>query len=271
MDGTMRNIIYQYWDGAPSKGSEAGRHAMKVYADRIGADYLYEDNPRYQTTLGQYSPHYGAFKPLFNSRFDDYDYILFADTDVWPVEHLEENIFEQFYNTDTEIGVCEEWYQPQIRKKFNVGGINAANDNKWANLVESAYSIKVPRTEAGDVKVYNSGVVVYSKQGRLKAQQQFVQFKKYVNLIEKAGLPSFYTCDQPYLHAMLEHGNFNWITMDYKWNASVFYQPGTTGVRPVMDMRENANFVHVQLNGKHHMSADVLWRIANLPVNDWKI
>ena len=267
----MRNAIYQYWDGSPSKGSDAGQRAMKVYADRIDADYIYEDNPKFVTNLGQYSPHYGGFKPLFDPQFDNYDYILFADTDVWPVEHLDTNIFDQFYDTNTEIGICEEWIQPQMRKTTNVGGINAANDNKWANLIESQYSIKVPRTPDGDVKVYNSGVVVYSKQGRLKAQQHFVDFKRYVGMIQSAGLPSFYTCDQTYLHAMLDVCNFNWTVMDYKWNSSVFYKPGTTGIRPVVDLRNGANFVHIQLNGKHHKDAETLWRVTNLSVDQWKL
>lgn len=272
MGVTMRNVIYQYWDGPPSVGSEAGRHAMSVYADRIGAEYIYEDNPRYVTGLGKYSPHYGAFKPIFDSKFDEYDHILFADTDVWPVEHLEENIFEQFYNTDVEIGICEEWIQPEIRRKVNVGGINASNDRQWARMMESTFHIDLPYTKNGDMKVYNSGVVVYSKEGRKKARQRFIPFEKYVHMIQSAGLPPFYTCDQPYLHAMLEVCDFKWITMDYKWNSSVFYTPGTVGDnRPVTDLRDGANFVHVQLNGKHHMDADKLWRITNLSVEEWNL
>ena len=268
----MKTAVYQYWDGAPSIGSDAGSHAMKIYADRIGADYIYERNPQFVTGLGKYSPHYGAFKPLFDPQFDQYDYILFADTDVWPVEHLEENIFDQFVGTDVEVGICEEWAQPEIRKKVNVGGINATNDKHWKRFIESTYKVSLPETQWGDLRVYNSGVVVYSKAGRLKAQKQFVLFEKYVSSIQEISLPPFYTCDQPYLHAMLEVCKFNWITMGYKWNSSVFYTPGTTGdKRPITDLRDHPNFVHIQLNGKHHMDADKLWRITNLNVEEWNL
>jgi hypothetical protein len=269
----MKTAVYQYWDGPQCSGNDAGSFAMKQYANKIGADYFYDDNPGFVTDLGKYSPHYGAFKPLFDNRFDDYDYILFVDTDVWPVEHTTENIFDQFVGTDVEVGICEEADQPLVRLTVDVGGINGANDKRWLQMIESTFQVKLPVTEQGLPRVYNSGVVVYSKAGRLKAQQKFVQFGKYVSMVQAIGLPPFYTCDQPYLHAMLEVCKFNWITMDSKWNSSVHYVPKTGGnPRPVVDLRTpETNFVHVQLNGKHHFSASKLWDITNLPVDQWKL
>ena len=269
----MKTAIYQYWDGPVCSGNDAGSFAMKIYAKKIGADYFYEDNPGFVTDLGKYSPHYGAFKPLFDTRFDDYDYILFADTDVWPVEHITENIFDQFVGTDTEIGICEEVEQPIFRQKFNVGGINSASDKRWMQMINSTFKVSLPVTKEGLPRVYNSGVVVYSKAGRLKAQQKFVQFDKYVSMVQATSLPPFYTSDQTYIHAMLDVCKFNWITMDNKWNSPVHYVPQTTGnPRPVVDLRTpETNFVHVQLNGKHHMDADKLHRITNLPVEDWNL
>ena len=90
----MKNIIYQYWDGKLTVGCKAGSENMKQYANRIGADYLFEHNPRFVTNLGGYSPHYGAFKPIYNKNFHTYDNVLFTDTDVFAIEGLEENIFE---------------------------------------------------------------------------------------------------------------------------------------------------------------------------------
>ena len=268
----MRNIIYQYWDGPITSAVKAGVAAMKKYADQINADYVFEDNPQWQTTLGKYSPHYGAFKPLYDKRYDEYDYILFADVDVLPIDNLTQNIFEQFYRDPSiDLGICEEWKQPEIRSKFSVAGINSQNDIIWANIVDKRFSITVPRTVDGKVRVFNSGVVVYSKNGRLKARETFVPFNEYVSLINNNNLPSFYTCDQPYLCAMME--SINYQLMDYKWNSPVYYVAGTSGInRPVHDLRTaNTAFVHVQLNGKHHMDADTLHRITNLPVEDWNL
>lgn len=268
----MKTVIYQYWDGPTTSGNEAGRKAMKEYADRIGSDYIYEHEPKFVTNLGRYSPHYGSFKPIYTESFHEYDYVMFADTDVFPVEGLEENIFEQFYDTDYEIGICEEWNAPDARVKHTIGGINNYNDEQWVKLIEDVFNVKMPRNEKGLPRVYNSGVVVYSNYGLLKAKYKFTKFEQYVTMVQTKGLPSFYTCDQPYLHAMLEIGKFKWKTMDYKWNSSVHYKPGTKGPqRPVNDLRDNANLVHIQLGGADNLSESTLHRITNLPVDQWQI
>jgi hypothetical protein len=265
----MRNVIYQYWDGPVPDGVRAGVKLMREYATRIGADHIFEENPRWQTNLGVTSHYFGAFKPIFDGQYDEYDNILFADVDVIPTEDLSENIFEPFYGTDFDMGIVEEWHQPDMRSKYNVGGITTANDDRWAKIVKFAYGVDVPRDKLGRVKVYNTGVVVYTKSGRLNAQKKLGSFGGYIKNVK--GLPVFYLNDQPYLHAMMQ--NLNVSFMDYKWNSSVGYQPQTKDPRPVYDMREanNTNFVHVQLRGKSDFSEDKLKRIANLPTTNWQL
>ena len=268
----MKNIIYQYWDGNVDAEVSAGRDAMKEYAERIGATYLFEDNPKFRTDLGKYSPHYGAFKPIYDDRFREYDYVLFADTDVFPTEGLKENIFEQFVGTDIQIGICSEWKAPENRITYDVGGINHNTDERWVSLVEKTWPVKMPRTKEGNPEVYNSGVVVYSRDGRERARKVFMDFKEYVTFISNNGFPDFYTCDQPYLHAMLQLGNFKWITMDYKWNNSVHFVPQTQWPRPVNDYRGvtgASNFVHIQLSSTELSDKDCLWKIVNSPIHEW--
>lgn len=266
----MKAVIYQYWDGEARPGVIAGSELMKQYADAIGVDYIFELNPQFVKNIGKYSAYYGAFKPIYDRRFYDYDYVLFADTDVIPVAGLKENIFDQFVaNPKVEIGICEEWDQPDVRLKFP-GHISNANDEKWASLVEKKWGVKMPRASSGLLKVFNSGVVVYSNTGLIKASQRFTSFDEYVRMMRDAGIENYYAIDQPYLHAMLDVGRFNWMLMDYKWNSSVHYKSGTSGPnRPVDDLRNNSNFVHVQLHGKHWFDKDKLNRIANLPVDQW--
>lgn len=275
----MKACIYQYWDGPETQGNVAGVKRMKEYAQRVGLDHVYEHNPRWIKSrgmdLGQYTPHYGAFKPVFDGRYDDYDFILFADTDVVPVDGLKEIIFEQFDGTDYEIGVCEEWNAPQTRTKHNIAGITSANDEKWAKIVEEEYCFDetqtFPRTHDNLLRIFNSGVVVYTKKGREVAQHGFRRFDEYVKLIKNNGLPPFYTCDQPYLHAMLFDVKFKWKLMDYKWNSSVHFTPGTTGhSRPVTDLRkEDTCFVHIQLRGADNFDDNKIYKVVNKPVEEW--
>lgn len=267
----MKTAIYQYYDGQSTSGNDAGRKAMEEYATRIGADYIYEQDPRWRTDLGRYSPHYGTFKPIYTDSFYEYDYIMYADTDVFPREGLEENIFEGF---DAEVGICEEHNAPLARKLHTIGGgINNKNDEKWCSVIKEVYGKDMPRTSSGLPKVYNSGMIVWSKQGMEKARKNFKKFASFQAVVKGAGLPDFYTCDQPYIHAMLEVCEFDWVTMPYKWNSSVHYDPASkVKPRKIIDLREeDYNFVHIQMNGADNWSEEKLHRITNLPVEEWQI
>lgn len=270
----MKNVIYQYWDGNVRESCLAGSRNMKAYADRIGADYLFEDNPkflksRFGLDFGSYSPHYGAFKPVYDESFAEYDNVLFVDTDVFTVDGLTENIFENF---DAEIGICTEPSQPK-RRQITLGKITTEADERWASVVEKEYNIQVPRTDEGLMKVYNTGMVLYSKEGLQKARERFVPFQDYVNLIRPHGLPSFYNCDQPYLHAMMLACDFNWVEMDNNWNSYVFTTRDKEhdGRYNVDERTPDTKFVHVQLRGADDWGEREHWNVVNLPRSQWGV
>ena len=268
----MKTAIYQYWDGTPRPSCYAGVRNMREYADRIGADYKFEQNPnwlrtRWKIENGGYSAHYGAFKPLFDSAWDDYDKILFVDTDVFAVDGLTENVFDHFTG---EIGICDEPFQPKQRT-ITTGRITSQQDGRWANMVKNHYGVEVPRTEDGLVRIFNTGMVLYSKEGRLKAQQDFEPFDSYIGLVRTSGLDSFYTCDQPYLHAMMYAKDFDVQEMDNNWNS---YVHGTRDInhekRYIVDHRTpDTKFVHCQFPGADAMDEAQLLRVVNLPREEW--
>ena len=265
------NLIYQYWDGPMTSGVEAGVKAMNAYADRIGVEYLFELNPKFVTNLGKYSPHYGQFKIAFDPKFDHYDHILFADTDVFPIDNLEDSIFDRLHDAD--VGICTEPMQPEIRET-NTGQINKANDERWADIVKKLYNANVPRDIKGRVKVYNSGVVLYNRNALNTIKTKFVKFDHYVNTIRSASLPPFYTCDQPYLHAMLFASGLNVQELNNGWNSIVHFigPKDSSGNRAVNDQRDyDTKFVHIQLSNADYFDSDKLWRITNLPEKDWKL
>ena len=242
---------------------------MKKYAAHIGVEYLFEGNPRFVTNLGGYSPHYGSFKPIYDESFHEYDNVLFLDTDIFAVDGLQENIFEGF---DAEIGICTEPQQPMLRKRG--GMITSAHDELWATMVESKWNVKMPRNDKGLLKVYNSGVVMYSNAGLLKAKKNFVPFKKYVDLVNSTkGLIMFYTADQNYLHAMLEVGKMDWVELDNTWNSYIHLirEVGSNAKVPNDTRTKNTKFVHIQMAGADHFDADKLHRITNLPKDKWEL
>lgn len=281
----MKAVIYQYWEGDLTPGNKAGQELMAEYAEKIGVDHVFEHNPTWpkeariqRTGLGQYQPHFGAFKPIFDDSFSNYDYILFADTDVIPVEtsrkNPRKNIFGEFLGLRheqaenkqplTDLWIAEEWMQPDFRVRHNMGGINNANDEKWARLMKARYNIEVPRDSKGRPKVFNSGVVMYSAAAREIFIEKFDDFRAYNNAVRASGLPSFYGCDQPYVHAMMCK-YLNWDIMPYKWNSQVHFTPGTSGDnRPVSDYRtEETQFVHLQIRGADHWDKEKTVRFVN--------
>jgi len=263
---TASNLIYQYWDGELRPGCNAGVANMRAYAERIGAEYLFEHNPRFVTNLGGYSPHYGSFKPIYDESFHKYDNVLFADTDVFAVDGLTDDIFDGF---DSDIGICTEPDQPKLRVN-TAGRITSERDEKWADFVFSRWGTKVPRTEDGLVKVYNSGVVLYSNAGLLKAADRFIAFDEYVSAINASGLPGFYTSDQSYLHLMLDR--MDWIEMDGGWNSYIHYARQGSEPRFMNDTRtDDTKFVHVQFAGADHLDADTHYRVVNLEQCDWRL
>ncbi len=270
MKRTVKNLIYQYWDGNILPGCAAGSKSMKKYADRISADYLFEHNPRFVTNVGKYSPHYGSFKPIYNDMFQSYDNVLYVDTDVFPVDELRESIFDGF---DADMGICTEPFQPVQRTKIP-GPISKANDEKWARAITAKWKVKMPRTSKGLLKVYNSGVVMYSNKGLHAAKKKFVPFLEYVNMVKSSGVNSFYTADQNYIHAMLTVAAMNYVELDSGWNNYIhqYYTDASKKELKINDSRDdNTKFVHIQLRSADHYDADKLWRITNRPVEEWEL
>jgi len=273
----MRNLIYQYWDGPIPSGTSHSAAQMKQYAERIGASHIFEDNPKWikNNALGKYSPHYGQFKVLFDKKFsDNYDKILFVDADVFPTFQLDENVFDQIADYQ-DIGICLEEQQPAIRALPENANhhISKKWDEKWAKIIKQTWNVSMPRNRDGLLKVYNSGVVLYNMNSIKPKLNKFIPFLQYVNLMKQNGMPSFYTCDQPYIHAMLKVANLEYCEMDQGWNSFVHYvgKRGTPN-RTVLDLRtKDSKFVHIQLSGADDFSPLLLDQITDLPQNLWEL
>ena len=265
----MKNLIYQYWLGNPGIAVQHGVENMKAYAARIGAEHEFQKNPTWAKQKCDYPQYYNAFAPIWEDRFSEYDKILFVDTDVFAVDGLNENIFDQDIK---EIGICDEPHK-EISRLTASGAINTAQDEKWNKVLIQKFGKEMPRNKAGNLKIFNSGVVVYTPEGREKARKNWVPFQKYIDTVRAGGLGRFYTIDQNYLHAMLIIGNHDYTVMHNGWNSYVHYDGESKTVpRAVIDTRtEETKFVHVQLRGAD--DRDGAWHntVVNRPVSEWKL
>lgn len=271
----MKNLIYQFWDtqaqpehkrikGLPS-GVQASVDSMKKYADTIGAEHLFELDPPYLHDHA-HKAYYGAVNPIFREEFHEYDNVLFTDADVFAVDGLKENIFENFTG---DIGMAQEIFEPMLQIVENrIFGKEAFE--AWGKLVEKTYSIKLPRNEKNLLKVYNSGVVLLSQKGMKKAKESFIPFKHYIDTITQSpAVKNFFGADQHYIHTSMFKANLEFVELDYGWNTKVnYYNKDKSKI--LFDKNKNTKLVHVQLRGKRWQNnAETLWKVVNLPVDQW--
>ena len=271
-----KNLIYQYWDGNVRPSAQYGSDCMKAYAEKIGADYLFDRNAGFGQShnLGRVSPYYGCFKPVFDDAIiEQYDKVMFCDTDIFPLENCDENIFDTF---DGELGMATEPLQPEYRYDQKLRKqCNENTENRWAKLVTDKYGCDLPKDEVGRYKVYNSGVVLYSKEGLRKCREQFKPFGEYVSMVENDPLVrgKVYGTDQGYLHAMATSMDIDFVELDNEWNRYITWCPYDSPggfQRTAVDPRtENTKFVHIQMRGADNQSNEWHWTIANRPKEEW--
>ena len=277
----MKNLIYQYWDdsnpdcsgnNAPGRvnlpGVNASKKSIKTYADRIGADHLFEYNPPYLHDR-RFAVYYGAFNPIWRDEFLEYDNVLFLDADIHAVDGLDESIFDGF---DADIGLCTEPLQPKLRAATKVGMVNRHQNELWAGSCEERWGMTIPRTDDGLLEVYNGGVVLYSNEGMRNARKDFMPFEEYVDhVLSIKGCLPYFAADQEYLQVALHAARTNFVRLDNSWNVLVTLHE-RDDKRVIFDRTPDTKFVHpMGLVGVHHYSEEQLWKLTNLPVEEWGV
>lgn len=271
------NLIYQYWDGNWNESIPNSIKEMKSYAKRIGADYIFDKNPRvlhnhFKTDVGvgDYWTHYSCLRPVFDRSFDKYEKTLYVDLDIFPVDGLTENIFDDFHG---EIGICTEPEQPRLRRKTACHRVNHENDEKYAKMCKDVFGVDLPRNRYG-IDVFNCGLEMFSREGRIKARKLFNHPKEYFDALSsiEGGINPWYYCDQPYFTLMMFLHDFDVQLLDNGWNSYVhYYRAKGDEHRTLCDWRDaNTKFVHCQFL-KSIIDNKALWKIVNLPKESWNL
>lgn len=265
----MKNIIYQYWKGDLKPGVIASHKLMKKYAETIGAEYRFDHNIEIASKTVNVPIYYEPANPLVDNSFDEYDNVLLVDVDVFPVENLNENIFEVLNGEDA--GICTEPKQPKYRSIFDVAGITNKNDVKWANILRDKWGINYSFDSKDRPMVYNTGVVVISKAGLQKMKKEWPSFQEYVDVMKQSNLPRFYSLFQDYFSAFIHMDGFNYQAMDNGWNVYM-HKLGSHPNAVVNDNRtELTKLVHIMFRTADDWPADALWRITNRPIEEWNL
>ena len=268
----MRNIIYQYWQGDMKPGVIESTRLIKEYADKIGAEYRFDHNITIAGKTVNVPIYYEPANPLIDESFDEYDNVALVDIDVFPVENLEEDIFAELNGEDA--GICTEPMQPTFREIYNVAGITNENDIRWTQLLKHAWGIDYSYSNNGykdRPKVFNTGVVIISKNGLKKIKATWPSFQEYVNQTGSNGFPKFYRLFQDYFSAFIHKKGFKFKELPNSWNCYM-HKLGSHPNATINDTRpENAKLVHIMFRTADDWPAKALWEITNKPVSEWNL
>ena len=237
----MTSLIYQYWKGSRPEYSYASEEAFRNYADSIKADYHLGNGQINLRCL--HKRYFAALLPVLKPDFDKYDSILYVDMDVMPAPDLKQNIFDL---AEGHIMMSEEGCQPELRTNMQ-GKINSTNDIKWANIVEQTWAKRPLEDHLKRPRVFNSGVVLYTREGIAAIRNKFPSILRYQIAMKLRRLPKFYSFDQNYLNAFINLDGIDFRPLAEKWNSQLLQYFDGAGRSHILDRRETDTcFTHVQ-------------------------
>ncbi len=239
-----KNIIFQYLvidDTVDKRGDIGGRkrsdlykemanisrQSFELYAEEIDCEYMYSDE-RVTTKDKQEQSNtsllFECLRVIYDPYFDQFDKVLFADTDI--VVNTKENIFEA---SDAEVyGVLES----DIKTETLGGGYNAWDfrDSIFQDYVEKftmhdcplVPSFGIGHSFDSKITIFNTGVLVWTKEARLKARKLFDDWQPWCCPQEfdpkaKKHHMSIRN-DQPFISAQLMKYDFEVESLHQKWN-----------------------------------------------------
>ena len=221
------NLLYQYF--IPYQGIESqynfgsiglpdwaklGMNSARQYAHNIGTEYMFSDQIYMHSTLNVFE----SLRIIFDETFDQYDNILILDIDT--IINTKENIFE---NQVEDIGMVHEY--GVYNRTHPTVNFNSSFWDRYFNDPERGVITYAKQHINPDFKwkkskmypsepfaLYNGGLQLWSKEGRLKARKIFDRkghdrFKLLTNKTET-----------PYLNMMLMAHDFKITELPMEWN-----------------------------------------------------
>lgn len=215
--GRNRSELYQ-------ECAAISRKSFEDYAKLIGADHHYSDERVFTKGHGcSTSLLFECLRVIYDPMFDKYDNLLFVDTDI--VVNTTDNIFDVCATGADVYGVLE-----SDIVTHNGGGYNSW-DSKQSTLEEFTAKFNMhnapilptlPPSRPSKLTILNTGVVIWTKEARLRAREQFDKWTDWCY-----SEPSFHMSimnDQPYISAMLGKYEFDLESISQVWNDSPHYE-----------------------------------------------
>lgn len=236
----MKNIIFQYMitdervdrRGSPKEwvngtrgdlyreSSEISKKSFAIYAKKIGVDHHFSTRQVY-TKGSSGAPRsylYECLRVIYDPIYDKYDNVLFADSDI--IANTEENIFDLVDDHEM-YGI----YESEIRTG-NGGGYNSWDfkDKQFEQIKTKFDRLGLPVRglespfRPSRFAMLNTGVVLWTKEGRMKAREHFDDWKIffYDGLTHRD--MDWVNNDQPFISSQILKHDMKLKCIDQTWN-----------------------------------------------------
>jgi len=218
-----RNKVPQYPQGTRSelyrRTADLSAKSFQIYADKIGARHHYSTKQVHTAGLtGSTVLLFECMRVVYDPMYDDYDKVLFVDADI--ICNTEENIFDETNGYDV-TGVFESEILTEKGGGYNTWDYSDKTKNELITKYERNGIPIVPTKppyRPSCVTTFNTGVLVWTKEARLKAREVFDPWQEYMADGDKHGDPFWLNNDQPWLSGQLVKHKFNIQSIDQKWN-----------------------------------------------------
>lgn len=198
----MVNLVYQAEVGDDSRIPHLDILIKSVFDYSIKTKSAYIFNR--DISLNDYDPNisvdktYTSLDIIYNPYFDQYDDILFVDTDVYVSENAK-NIFEIKKESNTDVLSSSVLYYKETYPDYE----------EHSDILNSKM---VMSTRFSEYRYVNTGIILFTKNGRLKAREKWDDWKFPKDHFGK----QFH--DECFINHMLNKYDFNVIELSSAWN-----------------------------------------------------
>lgn len=220
LDGLPRHEFY-------NKVKDISSRSFQQYAKDIGAEYYFTDQDYFpESSVKHYLKFFYNIAGLWmDPFFDSYENVLYVDTDI--VCNTKENIFDQ--HTGEISGVLESDIKddrgkyPYAAWDIKQSSFQTLVSAYEANEVSIEDAMVLPPNNPSRVLCYNTGVLVWSKDARVKAREKWDHWERWFNNGIELKLPAWANNDQFYISAQCVKHDMDMNFLDQTWNDSPHY------------------------------------------------
>jgi len=231
----MKNLIFQYLilneNVDKQRGSvgekkrselyqevaDISKRSFEIYAKTLGCDHIFSTEPYISKGSTNSLDHFfECLRIIYDESYDQYDKILFLDCDV--VCNTDKDIFQE---SNAEVyGVFESDIRTENGGGYNVWDLNPQSFQdhmeKWTAHDCPVIPILTPPHIPSRITMLNSGVLVWSKEARLKARERFDDWREWLYEGPQKSLPIM--LDQPWINAQLMKHDIEVEGISQVWN-----------------------------------------------------